>query len=253
MPVITKTEVVQFYKKGFLIKKNLFKKKYIKIIQNEIQKLSKENNPNKVDKYYGPNIFNKKKNLLVRIENFYKRNKNLTKMIDSPIIKDILVELFKSKPTLFKEKINYKPSGCGPDKLHQDSQAGWYKYTKDFINVLVSIEKSTINNGCLKIDVSGNNCKRMIKKKMEPLKFKELNNPKFKNLLLGVGDVVLFNSFTPHYSNSNESKSDRSQIYLTYNKKKDGNFRSKYISDKRKTYPPHNQQNFNINKYMYKV
>ena len=88
---------------------------------------------------------------------------------------------------------------------------------------------------------------------MEPLKLKELYKPNFKKFLLKVGDVVFFNSFIPHYSNANRSKSSRAQIYITYNKKKSGNFRSKYIADKRKTYPPHNNKNFIENKYTYKV
>ena len=51
---------------------------------------------------------------------------------------------------------------------------------------------------------------------------------------------------------SNNSKKSRSQIYLTYNKEKDGKFRSKYISDKRKTFPPNDERLAN-KKYSYKV
>ena len=193
-----------------------------------------------------------RKSILVRIENFYNKSKYLTKLIDDQLIKEILLKLFRNKATLFKEKINFKPPGCGPDKLHQDSQAGWNKYTKDFINVLLSVEKSTNNNGCLHIDISGNNCSKLMSKKMKPLKKKELKNPKFKKLLLEEGDLVFFNSYTPHFSYSNNSQKSRSQIYLTYNKAKDGKFRSKYISDKRKTFPP-NDERLVSKKYSYKV
>ena len=87
---------------------------------------------------------------------------------------------------------------------------------------------------------------------MKPLRIKELKSPKFKKLLLGEGEVVFFNSYTPHFSNSNNSNKGRSQIYLTYNKVKDGRFRSKYISDKRKNFPPNNERSSN-KKYSYKV
>ena len=251
MNIISQNEISQFDKKGFLIKKKFFKKKFIRKISDEINTI-KSNDNLKFDKYYGKSTVRKNKLILVRVENFFNKSEYLTKLIKNSSVNKILSKLFNSKPTLFKEKINFKPPGCGPDKLHQDSQAGWNKYTSDFINVLMSVEKSTSKNGCLYIDISGNNCKKLITKKMKPLKINELKNPKFKKLLLGEGDLVFFNSYTPHFSKSNKSKKGRSQIYLTYNKEKDGKFRSKYISDKRKSFPPNNERSSN-KKYSYKV
>ena len=252
MKIITDDEIHQFDQKGFLIKKNFFNKSFVQKISKEINKLKYKDKRKKVDRYFGESEQNSQKSILVRIENFYKKSKYLTNLIDNKSIKEILSKLFKNKAILFKEKINFKPPGCGPDKLHQDSQAGWNKYTKDFINVLLSVEKITNNNGCLHIDISGNNCSKLMSKKMKPLKMKELKNPKFKRLLLGEGDLVFFNSYTPHFSYSNNSKKSRSQVYLTYNKEKDGKFRSKYISDKRKTFPPNDERSAN-KKYSYKV
>ena len=252
MKLISDSEIHQFDKKGFLIKQNFFKKSFIKKISKEIISLKSKDRPKKVDKYFGISLKKGRKSILVRIENFYKKSKYLTELIDDKSIKEILSKLFRNKATLFKEKINFKPPGCGPDKLHQDSQAGWNKYAKDYINVLLSIEKSTNNNGCLHIDVSGNNCSKLMSKRMKPLKKEELKSPKFKKLLLAEGDLVFFNSYTTHFSYSNNSKKSRSQIYLTYNKVKDGKFRSKYISDKRKNFPPNDERLVN-KKYSYKV
>ncbi len=252
MKTISKKEITQFDQNGFLIKKKFFKKSFVHKILKEINMLKSDGNNKKVDKYYVHTFRNDRKSKLVRIENFYKKSKYLTKLIDDKSIKQILIKLLKNKPTLFKEKINFKPPGCGPDKLHQDSQAGWNKYTKNYINVLLSVEKSTNKNGCLHIDISGNNCSKIISRKMKPLKMKELKNPKFKKLLLKEGDVVLFNSYTPHFSNSNNSKKGRSQIYMTYNKEIDGKFRTRYIRDKRKNFPPNNERSPSKD-YFYKV
>ncbi len=252
MRKISNNEIYQFDQKGFLIKKNFFNKSLVKKILNEIESIKYKDGVKKFDRYFGKSVKEKNKSILVRIENFYRKSKYLTKVIDDRSIKTILSKLFRSKAILFKEKINFKPPGCGPDKLHQDSQAGWNKYAKDYINVLLSLEKSTNANGCLHIDISGNNCKKLMSKKMKPLEMKELKNPRFKRLLLNEGDLVFFNSYTPHFSHSNNSKKSRSQIYLTYNKEKDGKFRSKYISDKRKTFPPDSERSAK-KKYFYKV
>ena len=252
MNILTKAEIDNFKKKGFIIKKNFFKKNYVKNILTEVTFIKRNDKNKKFYKYYEQSILDRKKSILVRVENFYKNNKLLTKVIEGKIINKILYNILKSKAVLFKEKINFKPSGCRADLLHQDSQAGWNRYTKDFVNVLISLEKSTHKNGCLIFDISGNNSRKLIKKKMEPLNKKELNKPKFKKLLLGAGDVVFFNSYIPHGSSSNKSNKSRAQIYLTYNKLKDGNFRQKYITEKLKTFPPNNLRSKTGN-YSYRV
>ncbi len=252
MRKISNNEIYQFDQKGYLVKKNFFNKSFVKKILNEIETIKYKDGKKKFDRYFGKSVKDSKKSILVRIENFYKKSKYLTKLIDDKSVRLILSKLFRNKATLFKEKINLKPPGCGPDRLHQDSQAGWNKYTQEYINVLLSLEKSTNANSCLHIDISGNNCSKLVSKKMKPLKMKELKNPKFKKLLLSEGDLVFFNSYTPHFSYSNNSNKSRSQIYLTYNKEKDGKFRSKYISDKRKSFPPDSERSPK-KKYFYKV
>ena len=206
----------------------------------------------KVSKYYESHISKKNKQILVRIENFFKKDGNLTNLINNKKIQKILKYLFDEKAVIFKEKVNYKLPGCRQDKLHQDSQAGWGKYCKSFISVLISLEKSDLSNGCLQFDISGNNSKKLLSQSMSPLKYENLNKPKFKSFNMLPGDVVFFNNFIPHKSNSNKSKKSRIQVYLTYNKKSDGNFRLKYIQNKEIFYPPNNKRQKGIN-YTYKV
>ena len=70
---------------------------------------------------------------------------------------------------------------------------------------------------------------------------------KFKSFELDVGDVIFFNSYIPHKSGPNKSKKSRIQIYLTYNSISAGNFRKRYISEKRKSFPPNNERIKGIN------
>ena len=128
--------------------------------------------------------------MLVRAEYFYKKNFVLTKLIDSRKIKSTLKKLTGEKCIIFKEKINFKPPGCKEDKLHQDMQGDWEKYSKSFVSALISIDKSSNKNGCLEFDISGNNHLSLKGKLFKKLKVSKLKKPIFKKFLLGPGDIV---------------------------------------------------------------
>ena len=206
-----------------------------------------------VMKYYEKSMIKgKKKDVLIRAEFFYDYHKGLNRLLNSAKIKDYLKFLLSYECVLFKEKINYKPSGGRADKLHQDSQSDWEKYSREFISVLISVEKSNKFNGCLEFDFSGNNHFKLVGQMWKPLKINDLNKPNFKSVELNVGDVVFFNSYVPHRSGPNLTNKSRAQIYVTYNKKIDGNFRNEYFSEKRNSYPPNNERVIGKD-YRYKV
>lgn len=227
---------------------------------NQIERLRKyvnyiektEPKKGEIAKYFEENISKEKKNILMRAEYFYDYHSGLKDLINSKKIKKYLKYLINYECSLFKEKINYKSPGSRADKLHQDSQGGWGKYAQNFISILISLDKSVKENGCLEFDISGNNCKELIGEKWKPLKVKNLKNPKFKKFELNIGDVVFFNNFVPHRSGPNLSKMKRRQIYLTYNRNIDGNFRKSYFYSKRKNFPPNNERS-NKKKYKYLV
>ena len=228
---------------GYCILKDFIRKKTLKNIKKFTESIKiKKSKKNQIMKYYENSILDKDKEILVRAEYFYDFHYGLRKFLNNKKIHNILEFLMNGKCILFKEKINFKPSGCRADKLHQDSQGGWNKYSKNFISILVSIEKSTKMNGCLEFDISGKNKNRSIGKIFKPLKIKELNKPNFKSFELNPGDLVFFNHYIPHRSKPNKSSSNRTQLYITYNLKKHGNFRKKYFKEKRISFPPNNER-----------
>jgi ectoine hydroxylase-related dioxygenase (phytanoyl-CoA dioxygenase family) len=242
-----------YEKYGFCVIEKFFNKDSIQKVRkfsNHIKKLKPKSN--QIMKYYENSIINQKKKILVRVEYFYDFHNGFREFLDSSKIHKILSFLMDGKCILFKEKINYKPSGCRADKLHQDSQGGWNKFSNNFISILVSIEKSNKKNGCLEFDISGKNKNCEIGKIFTPLKIKDLNKPKFKKIELNPGDVVIFNHYVPHKSKPNKSNLNRTQLYVTYNLKKDGNFRKKYFKDKRISFPPNNERVQGM-KFEYKI
>ena len=225
------------------IKNFISKKELLKLIKN-IEMIEKTSD-NLVSKYY-------EKKFLIRIENFLEKNNFLKKFINSKKIKSKVDQLIGGKSILFKEKINFKPFGSRKDKLHQDIQAGWSKYDKNMVTCLIAIDHSTTKNGCLEFDVSGNNSKKQRAKNFSPLLVKDLHEPKFKKFILKPGDAIFFNAYAPHRSSKNLKTQYRRNLYLTYNLKKKGNFRSKYFSDKEINFPPNSRRD-KSRKYNYKI
>ena len=71
---------------------------------------------------------------------------------------------------------------------------------------------------------------------------KEMN---FIPCLTSPGDVILFDCFIPHRSKANFSMNQRRNMYLTYNKKSEGDKRMNYYTRKEKEMPPDDRRSNN--------
>ena len=112
-----------------------------------------------------------------------------------------------------------------------------YKNVKSFISMAISINNAHAKNGCLeivgekhKIGLLGNKKSAIPKKIVKKLKWKKINTKP--------GDVIFFDSYTPHRSGKNKTNRSRSLIYFTYNKLSDGNLKKRYYYEKRLSFPP---------------
>ena len=80
------------------------------------------------------------------------------------------------------------PGGDG-FKAHQDVQAGWDEYAKLHITALVSIDPSTIENGCLEI-AAGNHDKGLIGEQWKPLEENaDRTSVQFRHIFFFVSDM----------------------------------------------------------------
>jgi len=234
--ILTKEKIKHFKNYGMVKIENFMNKNEAKAFLREVERLSKSKNTN-IAKYYQENLLGTK-NELFRIEYFYNFSKKFKLLIDSPKVKRIVNKLGGKKFKIFKEKINIKPPYSREDRLHQDVQGDWMKYSNNFVTFLVSLVKTEKNNGELIFDKSGNNKNKIKGKMFKILKTKELKSPKFKSLPLNIGDAIFFNGYVPHKSTKNSTKKNRTQIYITYCEPKFKNTRKKYFLEKFKNCPP---------------
>ena len=231
--ILTETQKKSFKESGYLKIKTFFNKEEIEQIKNWVTELqSLKETPGKWMMYFEQSKNKPSNRILNRIENFEPYHKGFKKLFNFQML-NCVAQLFDSPTVLFKDKINFKMPGGSGFNAHQDVQAGWDKYCKIHITVLVSIDKSNKKNGCLELS-PGNHLRGILGEKWTPLDENSLN---YISCPSDPGDVVFFDSYCPHRSKPNDTDQPRRVLYVTYNKLNEGDHRKQYYADKRKNYP----------------
>lgn len=235
-------EMQNYHKDGFVIVRGMYSLPEIEEASSWIDGLIAR--PARVGKemvYYEDSLLEKGKRILSRIEKFTDDHEGFYSLVREDHMIGRVSELLGEPAVLFKEKINFKLPGGAGFEPHQDIQPGWDDYADFFISVLVTIDESTVQNGCLEL-ASGHHQRGLIGQKWQPLQGKELEGIEFKEYPMKPGDVAFFDCFVPHQSKPNLTNKQRRNLYLTYNRKSRGESREQYFSDKRKSFPPDHER-----------
>jgi hypothetical protein len=178
--------------------------------------------------------------LLQRVENFYPFHDGFRTLCDSEALLGTAAQLLGEPAVLFKEKINFKLAGGEGFEPHQDAQADWGRYASLHLTA-----------GCLEI-VAGHHRRGLIGDMWEPLHGEQLAGLDFSPVPSQPGDVIFFDSFTPHRSAPNRTTQARRVLYITYNRRAEGDARLQYYRDKRASFPPDCEREPGMT-YAYKV
>ena len=236
--MLNEKQIKKFKDDGFVLIPGLFNSSEVNKILKYTEELQKSPEiSGKEWKYFEESKINEKEKVLARIENFCKYHKGFHELCTRSRIMDCVNDCFGEQGILFKDKINFKMPGGSGFTPHQDSQAGWDDYAKFYLTAMVSVDESTVQNGCLEF-APGHNKSGLIGKLWKPLSDEDMKNMKFIPIETKPGDAVFFDCYAPHRSEPNLTSKSRRILYLTYNKLADGNFREKYYNDKYKNYPP---------------
>jgi ectoine hydroxylase-related dioxygenase (phytanoyl-CoA dioxygenase family) len=192
--------------------------------------------PGKYLKYYEDSLREPGRRVLNRIENFVPYHAGLASLLlDSPL-QDCVSAALGEPAVLFKEKINFKLPGGGGFEPHQDVQAGWDTYAELCVTAMLTIDETTLENGCLEL-AHWDHRQQMIGDLWQPLRSEQLADIEFVSYPTKPGDLMLFDSFLPHRSAPNPTDKPRRVLYVTYNRAVDGDHRERYFVDKRRSYP----------------
>lgn len=154
---------------------------------------------------------------------------------------------------LFKDKINFKWPGGGAFPPHQDFPAYEFFGPREHVTAMVCIDPATLENGCLQVaknwrgtfaqdpdlDPAEVEAGRAVLpyviggKEHGSIQKKYSDKITWVPLETGPGDLVLINSFIPHYSETNNSQNSRRAMFFTHNRLKEGDHRKAYYFAKR--------------------
>ena len=177
--------------------------------------------------------------ILQRIEYFMEHQADMGALFNNDSrLCDVAAQLFGEPAVLYKEKVNFKHPGGSGFSPHQDHAAGWWMHGHTLhISALVGVDTHTDENGRLEV-VAGKHTQGLLGDEFKEVPQTLVDEFAWIPLDIALGDVVLFDSYVPHRSGPNKTDKPRAALYLTYNKKSEGDARERYYADKRKSFPP---------------
>jgi ectoine hydroxylase-related dioxygenase (phytanoyl-CoA dioxygenase family) len=232
---LTSDQTASFERDGFLVARGVFSATEIAAHSRAIDALA--NRPPEIGRqmvYFEDSITAPGARVLSRIEKFVDYDAALAALVFDDRIVAPAAALLGDGAVLFKDKINFKMPGGAGFKAHQDQQAGWSTYAPLFVTVMVTLDPSTLENGCLEL-APGRHREGLIGEQWVPLEESGLD---LQPVPTAPGDVIFFDSFAPHASKANLTSAPRRILYLTYNLASQGDHRERYFADKHASFPP---------------
>lgn len=128
-----------------------------------------------------------------------------------------------SEPTLFKDKLIYKPPGTHGNALHQDWN-WWQPFPQSCLTVTIAIDGGTRENGCTEIFSGHKQGFLHTPGRMDGTIDGKVDLSTVKYFESQPGDFGIFHCFAPHRAGVNNSTGTRRQLFLSYNDSADGEF-----------------------------
>ena len=236
MSVLCTAEALDaFQRDGFLLVREFLPPAPLAEVRGWVEEIAAApERPGRQMVYYEDSLTEPGRRIVQRIENFCALHAGFDHLLRRGALIAWAAMLLGGEAVLFKDKINFKLPGGDGFKPHQDQQAGWSAYAPLFLTAMLSIDPSTIENGCLEIAPERHRT-GLIGEEWRPLDADGLG---LEPIPTGPGDVIFFDSFVPHASGPNRTQEPRRILYVTYALAAHGDHRARYFADKRRDFPP---------------
>lgn len=235
--IFSEQQVEQFRRDGFLLVRGMYSDEEVADISRWTDELSASPEVSGKDWKYFEKSQNDASRILCRIENFVPIHEGFAEQITRRRMHQAVSELFGEEAVLFKDKINFKLPGGDGFRKHQDVQAGWDVYADLHITAMIAIDETNEENGSLQM-IAGMHKQGVLGSMWAPLTDEDTRHVNYVPVHCKPGDAVFFDSYAPHRSQPNRTDLARRVLYITYNKRSEGDSREQYYTEKRNNYPP---------------
>lgn len=167
---------------------------------------------------------------LARSEDLVPHHERLRSLICDGLLPGMATALLGEPAVLFKEKVNYRHPGGAGFAPHQDATA--YRFIDHHVSCMVPLDPATTASGCLWV-ASGLHHGPLTTDDGGCIDRAVADRLDWEPVEVARGDVLWFDSYTPHRSDTNTSDRSRRALYLTYNAASKGDLRERYYADKR--------------------
>jgi ectoine hydroxylase-related dioxygenase (phytanoyl-CoA dioxygenase family) len=240
--VLSEQQLEEFQKYGYTVVPSFYSAEEVELISVWLDGLrDSDGTENDIATYFETSP-SSGETVLVRAEHLLgEHSPAITEMLLKVDAMQALGEVLGDAPLLFKEKANYKLPQCRSDLLHQDQAAGWGSYANFFVTMLIAVDENRIDNAAISFRRAEGHKLELLGPEWEVLSEDEppfQPEQDYKVIEANPGDVVLFDCYVPHGSPANLTDRARRNLYLTFNRKSDGDHRMAYYHDKWENYPP---------------
>jgi hypothetical protein len=166
---------------------------------------------------------------LARSEDLIGHHDGLRRLLTEGLLVDQATALLGEPAVLYKEKVNYKQPGGAGFAPHQDAPA--YRFVDFHVSCMLPLEPATEASGCLWV-ADGRPREVLAMDGLRGLADDVVAGLDWHPVELAPGDLLWFDSYVPHRSDTNVTGVARRALYLTYNAASAGDVRSTYYEDK---------------------
>ena len=231
---LTGDQIAQYKRDGYLVLSQAFDSSFAGLWLDELQAMIAEQGPQRWMTYFEVNVGGQQ---CCRVAHFLEDAPRLKEVLVGNKIMSLVAQCLGAAGILFKEKINLKLAGGQGFGSHQDVPAFDLFGQSQHLTVMVSLDAANERNGCLEV-AKVEHCETILPMNADrTLAQHVVESLTWQSVETEPGDIVIFNSFSPHRSGVNQSLQSRRAIYVTYAKASDGNHRAKYFQQKRALFP----------------
>jgi ectoine hydroxylase-related dioxygenase (phytanoyl-CoA dioxygenase family) len=189
-----------------------------------------------------------------RYEFMYGASPRFREFVDATLI-PLVSEVAGEPMVLFKDKTNEKSPGGGAFGPHQDFAAYRFFPPRSHVTALISIDAAEVANGCLQFADDYQRAAQLWPQHVasdhhgKPLFATIAGGPAHGDIVAEVADtlawvpvatetrdLVLFDSFVPHFSSANASAVPRRAMFITLSRAVEGRHYEAYYAEKRRNY-----------------